>query len=101
MYDENGNQLSIEEVFKTTDEYKNIQEQVHRLQPQRLAVFKQYWRKFKNNKSRREWLVKALDNSDKQMEFYYGEGFKPWRDEVEGVHEFLESLEAKKKETDK
>lgn len=50
MFDEDGNQLTLEQAWKTTDEYKGIQEQVRRLNAVRVSTFKQYWRKFKNNK---------------------------------------------------
>ena len=55
----------------------------------RIGVFKRYWSRFKYNKKRREILMDMFDASDKQAEFYYGEGFKSWRDEIEGVNEFL------------
>ena len=55
----------------------------------RIGIFKRYWQKFKYNRSRRELLVGMFDAADKQAEFYYGEGFKTWREEIEGVDEFL------------
>lgn len=57
VYDEHGNQLSNEEIFKMTDEYKEIQVQVRRLQPMRVGAFKRYWDRFKLNKNNREQLM--------------------------------------------
>lgn len=62
---------------------------MRKLQPVRIGIFKRYWQKFKYNRSRRELLVGMFDAADKQAEFYYGEGFKTWREEIEGVDEFL------------
>lgn len=63
----------------------------------RIGVFKRYWSRFKYNKKRREILIEMFDASDKQAEFYYGEGFKSWRDEIEGVNEFLQEIITKNK----
>ena len=41
--------------------------------------------------------MEMFDESDKQAQFYYGPGFKSWRQEVEGVEEFLAELISKKK----
>ena len=45
--------------------------------------------------------MKAFDVSDQQFSFYYGDDFVYWRDAIEGVHEFLAALEAKKQETNR
>jgi hypothetical protein len=51
----------------------------------RIGVFKRYWDKFKFNKRRRELIVQMFDESETQIEFYLGEEFKPWRDEIPGA----------------
>lgn len=40
-------------------------------------------------------LVDMFDAADMQAEFYYGEGFKTWREEIEGVQEFLAQVQPK------
>lgn len=66
----------------------------------RIRVFKQYWQKFRYNSAKREELMEMFDISDNQAEYYYGEGFKRWRDEIEGVHEFLEQIRTKEREAE-
>ena len=100
MYDEHGEHLSAEEAYRLTDEYKGLQAEVRRLQPMRIGVFKRYWARFKYNRNKREQLMEMFDAADQQAEFYYGEGFTSWRDEIEGVHEFLEELRTKKREAE-
>lgn len=51
----------------------------------RIGVFKRYWEKFKYNKSRREYLIEMFDETDKQIEFYLGDGYNNWRDEIPGT----------------
>ena len=45
-------------------------------------------------------LIELFDAADQQAEFYYGEGFKTWREEIEGVEEFLQEIISKKKLSD-
>ena len=45
-------------------------------------------------------MIQMFDDADKQAAFFYGDGFKGWRDEIEGVHEFLAAIDAKKREVD-
>jgi hypothetical protein len=63
----------------------------------RIGVFKRYWARFKYNRKRRDALIEMFDDSDRQAEFYYGPGFTSWRDELEGVHEFLAEVRTKEK----
>lgn len=77
------------EIYKHSDEYKGYQEEVRRIHPMRIGVFNRYWKRFKYNRTKREELIKLFDASDMQAEFYYGAGFKTWRQEIEGVEEFL------------
>jgi len=51
----------------------------------RIGVFKRYWDKFKYNKTRREYLIGMFDETDKQIEFYLGDDYKNWRDELPGT----------------
>ena len=83
-----------------TDEYKAIQEQVHRLQPMRVGAFKRYWDRFKLNKNKREEIMQMFDEADEQAKFYYGEDFKGWRDEIEGAREFLNEVHKEKIQKD-
>lgn len=62
----------------------------------RIGVFKRYWNKFKYNKKRREVLMEMFDASDAQFEFYLQDEYKNWKDEIEGVREFLQQIEKKK-----
>lgn len=41
-----------------------------------------------------------FDEADAQAGFYYGEGFKGWRDEIEGAREFLEQVQKEKTKKD-
>jgi hypothetical protein len=66
----------------------------------RIGVFKRYWDKFKYNKSRREYLINLFDDTDKQIEFYIGDDYKNWRDEIPGTRQFLKEVETKKREID-
>ncbi len=66
IYDENGNLLSNEEAFRLSDEFKEIQEQIRRLQPTRIGIMKRYWDKFRYNKNRRQGLIEMFDASDEQ-----------------------------------
>lgn len=60
----------------------------------RVMIFKKYWNKFKYNKNSREQVMEMLDEADEQAGYYYGEDFKTWRQEIEGVEEFLEEIAA-------
>jgi len=60
-----------------------------------MNVFRRYWSKFRYNKKRRERIIGLFDTSDDQFEFYLGDEFVPWQDEIEGVKEFLAEIEAK------
>lgn len=100
VLDEHGQDLGPEEAYKLSDEYKGLQEEVRRLQPMRIGVFKRYWARFKYNSSKREELMEMFDAADQQAGFYYGEGFKSWRDEIEGVHEFLAEIRTKEREAE-
>lgn len=64
VYDEHGYDLSPEEAYKLTDEYKGLQEEVRRLQPMRIGVFKRYWAKFKYNRAKREKILELFDAAD-------------------------------------
>jgi hypothetical protein len=62
----------------------------------RIGVFKRYWDKFKFNKRRRELLCEMFDETDLQVEFYLGQEYVSWRDEIEGARLFLEEIAEKK-----
>lgn len=83
--DENGNPISKLDLFRATDEFKHLAQEVKKIQPMRIGVFKRYWDKFKFNKKRREVMVSMFDETDKQVEFYLQEDFKSWREEIEGA----------------
>ena len=78
--DEFGNPIDKEEEFKKSDEFFELKDQVRKLQPMRIGIFKRYWDKFKFNKSRRDHLVEMFDETDKQIEFYLEDEFVSWRD---------------------
>jgi len=98
--DANGNVIDPEVAYKQGDEFLNYQQQMRQLHPTRIGIFKRYWSQCKYNKRKRELLVSAFDAADEQAAYYYGEGFKGWRDEIEGVHEFFEELKTKKSEAE-
>ena len=81
-------------------EYMSNREEIKKLQPMRIGVFKRYWDKFKYNKDRREYLIELFDDTDKQIEFYLGDAFVNWRDEIPGTRQFLQELNSKKREID-
>jgi hypothetical protein len=58
----------------------------------RIGIFKRYWTKFKYNKKRREHLVELFNETDKQIEFYMGDKFKSWMEEIEGSRQFLQDI---------
>jgi len=60
----------------------------------RMNVFMRYWKRFRYNKKRRENLIGIFNESDDQFEFFLGDEFKPWYDELE-VTDFLEEIEEK------
>jgi hypothetical protein len=66
----------------------------------RIGVFKRYWDKFKFNRRRRELLCDMFDETDVQVEFYLGDEFIGWRDEIDGARKFLEDIAVKKVEED-
>ena len=45
-------------------------------------------------------LVEMFDETDKQMEFFLEDEFKPWKDEIEGARQFLEDIRVKQIEVD-
>lgn len=63
----------------------------------RVMIFKKYWNKFKYNRAAREQVMQLLDEADEQAGYYYGDNFKTWRQEIDGVEEFLEEIAAQKK----
>jgi len=77
-------------------------EEFRKLQPMRMNVFRRYWDKFKFNRKRREKLCAVFNQSDDQFQFFLGDSFKPWYEEL-GVVDFLEEMEAQqlKKNEDK
>jgi len=93
QFDENGEPLSKEEIFKQTHDFKEIQGQLRNLQPIRMGVFKKYWNKFKYNRQRREYMVEVFDSADVQVQLYLGDEYVNWRDEIEGAREFLADME--------
>jgi hypothetical protein len=100
VLDSNGVALSKEDIYKKSEEYMGLRDEVRKLQPMRIGVFKRYWDKFKYNKARREMLMDMFDETDEQISFYLGDEFKNWRDEIEGVRPFLLDLQKKKIEND-
>jgi hypothetical protein len=58
----------------------------------RIGVFKRYWDRFKFNKRRRDILCEMFDETDLQVEFYLGDGFVSWKDEIVGARQFLEDI---------
>ena len=98
--DSNGVPMSKEDIYKKSEEYMGLRDEVRKLQPMRIGVFKRYWDKFKYNKARREMLMDMFDETDEQISFYMGDEFKNWRDEIEGVRPFLLDLQKKKIEND-
>ena len=100
LLDEDGNPLSKAEALLQDKEYLATREEIRKLQPMRIGVFKRYWDKFKFNKTRRQYLIELFDETDKQIEFYLGDEYKNWRDELPGTRQFLKELETKKRETD-
>jgi len=99
-YDEEGNPLSKEDSFRQSQEFIDLVEEVKKIQPMRIGVFKRYWDKFKYNKSRREYLIDLMDENDEQVKYYLADEFRGWRDEIEGVHTFLEELAKKQVDND-
>ena len=61
-----------------------------------MGVFKRYWDKFKYNKKRREHLIELFDGADEQVAFYLAEEYVDWKDEIEGVREFIRDLQKQK-----
>ena len=57
-----------------------------------MNIFRRYWDKFKYNKNRRQMLIGTFNNSDDQFEFYLGDEFKPWYEELEAT-DFLIEME--------
>ena len=100
LFDEDGNPLSKQEMLLQDKEYLATREEIRKLQPMRIGVFKRYWDKFRFNKTRRQYLIEMFDETDKQIEFYLGDEYKNWRDEIPGTRQFLKELESKKRETD-
>ena len=45
-------------------------------------------------------LVEMFDETDKQIEFFLEDEFKPWKDEIEGARQFLEDIRVKQIEVD-
>ena len=45
-------------------------------------------------------LIEMFDETDKQIEFFLLDEFKPWQDEIEGARQFLEDIKVKKIEQD-
>lgn len=61
----------------------------------RIGVFKRYWKRFKYNRARRDYLVELFNETDKQIEFYLGDKYRHWSDEIEGARQFLIDIEKK------
>ena len=59
----------------------------------RIGIFNRYWKRFKYNKKRREYLIDLFDETDKQIEFYLGDKYRHWSDEVDGARQFLQDIE--------
>ena len=98
--DSEGNVVDKLEEFKKTDYYFTNREQIKKIQPMRIGIFKRYWDRFKFNKRRRELLCEMFDETDKQVEFYLDEEFVSWKDEIEGSRQFLEDIYKKKIDDD-
>jgi hypothetical protein len=54
----------LEEIFRQTKHFKQVQQEIRNIQPIRIGIFKKYWNKFKYNKKRREYLIELFDNAD-------------------------------------
>uniref|UniRef100_A0A7S3CQG7 Uncharacterized protein n=1 Tax=Strombidium rassoulzadegani TaxID=1082188 RepID=A0A7S3CQG7_9SPIT len=94
---EEFDKLDKEKLARETDLFKENLAQIKSLQPFRIAIFKKYWKRFRYNKQRREYLVELLDGADQQIEKYMGDEFVSWRDEIEGARQFLEEVQVKEK----
>lgn len=98
VLDENGNPIDKEVLWRQTDEYKEVREELLKLQPMKVGVYKRYWDKFKYNKSRREHMIQLFDEADEQTQYYLQEDYVNWRDEIPGVRDFLQQVQTKKVE---
>lgn len=96
--DADGKVEDREAVFRKSEEFHNTREEISKIQPLRIGIFKRYWKKFRYNRHRRELLIELFDETDKQIEFYLGDEFVSWKDHLEGTREFLKEIDAKKVE---
>jgi hypothetical protein len=64
-FDEDGNSVSKLELFRASEEFKASADEIRKIQPMRIGIFKRYWSKFKFNKKRREVMVNMFDETDK------------------------------------
>jgi len=96
VIDKNGKLLTRLEAYRISDEFTDLRDEIRKLQPMRIGIFKRYWDKFKYNKDRRETLVEMFDTADEQVEFYLEKEHKSWRDEIPGVRKFLSEISTKK-----
>ena len=100
VLDEEGVPIDKEVIFKQTDYFIEAKQEIRKLQPMRIGVFKKYWEKFKFNKSRRENMIELFDEADEQVKFYLEDEFRSWRDEIPGVREFIRNISTKSVESD-
>ena len=97
VYDDTE-QVTLEEVYKLSDDFKVLQAQLKALHPMRVGTFKRFWKMNRMKRSRREKLILLMDQSDHQAAPIWGEGFKTWREEMPEAVEFLEMIEKKRKD---
>ena len=45
-------------------------------------------------------MIELFDEADEQVEFYMEDEFVSWRDQIEGVREFIQNIQTKKIEHD-
>lgn len=83
-------------AHRLTEKYLSTKEEIRKLQPMRIGIFKRYWDKFKYNKTRRENLIEAFDDADEQVEFYLEGDYRNWRDEIPGARDFIREMTKKK-----
>jgi len=64
-----------------------------------MGVFKRYWDRYKHNRKKRELLIQMFDDSEVIVKNYLEDEYVNWRDEIEGVRDFLEEVKTKKIES--
>ena len=92
---EEADQMDKVELMKKTQYFQKVKEHMRNILPLRMGVFKGYWKKYRNNKKKRELLVEMFDEQDIQVRAFFDDEIPSWRDQIEGAREFLEEIRQK------